>query len=912
MSMPGSNFPSSAGNQNKNYQSSGAQPLPQPVNPQKKFPYLWACLGVFVLSAVCLLVVAGGAGLYYFYSSGVLPQMNVAPQITIPQPENNSYGTQAGFSEVQKVAAVPDGQFYADEKGVGLMVAPLEGKANQSVNLVSSQPGQDLEKTLQDSYTVESLAYSVTADGAGDTARKGTLAFPVQSPQDQLAVIIDQKYVGLLSIAPQDGKLTISPRVDLPGADPVYAPTGVEPEPTQYILVRPKNGAALPSKTLSSQPPAGGVLQSPKRDDLVSCGDWWHSYCWKNKEETVFIFFDKDTALSFPFIDMIDTSTKALAKYKSLGFTGAALSKDNPLYIVVGGDDAPKYSSKTGNLYVPLDILSKTDDPSVQYAISHELFHWTEDESYAMTLDALSGIDSWWLEVAAENAAYMVNPSYINENLKKYGRTATNNILGFQLEPFTWQRNEEARYIHGQNLLVSLCSGGAGCALSDTYMVAEINNAQNPFTDAAVKQRYQDNALDVARYLLGAAPQQSNNGVELPEATKTGKIYGDFIHGKKKGDGTEFQTSNYAPNYQKSAGGVVVTAKIPAGDVYPLRVSNGNNGPDEEATNQAGAPLYLLIDPNQDYLMKVGDNEPLDASGKGQLMVGPIHDKLGIDAVRLAAFARSNPAEFKAKVGIVDLSGDWFLEDIETTKRDFSCPDTSADDNAFADADPILNILSAYGVFSPDPTDPSGATLKWVQSQPVPDSEGVVFQGKVVVGSENIHLTYTIDIPQKTSSSLFFRQLAFTSPQDAEQTAPTPWALAALPGAALVALLPKKNRRQGLLLALLLLAFFLPLLATGCGLKGMYGKITGDYTFTKLEYPEKDFKYPPAANTFWTLSAGTGSLVLDLTSISNKDLFDPSKGTTQEHCVSTFNFKMNGAVQKDGIFTPADVNLGGN
>jgi hypothetical protein len=255
--------------------------------------------------------------------------------------------------------------------------------------------------------------------------------------------------------------------------------------------------------------------------------------------------------------------------------------------------------------------------------LSHELFHWTEDETYAMTTDGMSGSTFWWLEVAAENAAYQVDPQFINNNLEKYGRTETQGKLGFLLEPFNWVKGEEARYVHGQSLYVGLCNGGQGCSINQDEFVFYINKAGNPFEEASAKERFMANADDVARYLIGIPPQNSKTDAEIPEAVKSGKLYGDFIHGKQKGDGIEFQLSKSGPNMARSEQGVIITQTIPAGNVYPLRVSNGANGPDETGIPlKSGPPIYLRIDAGQNYWVKAGNNAPFDGSGKGQLMLG--------------------------------------------------------------------------------------------------------------------------------------------------------------------------------------------------------------------------------------------------------------------------------------------------
>lgn len=884
------------------------QPQQSPSSNKKNTPQtiLLIAAGLF-LSAV---VMAAGFAFGYFLVSTILASSTDQPSVNTGNRPETVY---KNFTLVKENTIKVDGKLHTDDKGVGLQVNPMEGKANAPLSLTASKPDKNFTRAFDDQYSVESLAYNLSAKGAADTARQGTLVFPAKSPDDRLAVVIDNQFVGILSITPQDGKLTINSRVDLPGGDPAYSPKDTITVPTKYMVVRPKKSNLLPSQTSQQITTRGGGLQSPDHEEtLESCGTWYHNYCWKNKEASIMIFFDKKTNLSYPFIDLITTSKTALDKYLKLGFTGANYSKDNPLYIVVGGKEAPYYSSITGNIYVPVDTLENSNDPQTRYMLSHELFHWTEDETYAMTTDGMSGSTFWWLEVAAENAAYQVDPQFINNNLEKYGRTETQGKLGFLLEPFNWVKGEEARYVHGQSLYVGLCNGGQGCSINQEEFVFYINKAGNPFEAASAKERFMANADDVARYLIGIPPQNSRTDAEIPKAVKSGKLYGDFIHGKQKGDGIEFQLSKSGPNMARSEQGVIITQTIPAGNVYPLRVSNGANGPDETGTPlKSGPPIYLLIDAGQNYWVKAGNNAPFDGSGKGQLMLGPIHDKFGLDSVRVNAYAKSKSSEFHAAVGIVDLSGDWFGQDVEIVGQENSCPDTSVDeDSKYRDSDPFLDILSAYGTFIKNKDDPSGRTLEWEQDKPIPDFTGTIL-AKAIVGADDIRVSYLIDIPKETSS-LFERQFVNHSPKNNRENPIPAWGFAIIPGLSLASYPFWKNRRKGYSLFVICLILVLLVTSSGCGLKNMYGKIEGLYIFTRMEYPEKDFSYPTNGDTYWLLSEGTGTVKMDIFSISYVNLFDKSKGTTEQECVTTLRYKMNGAVQKDGIFTPADLDLGGS
>jgi hypothetical protein len=297
-------------------------------------------------------------------------------------------------------------------------------------------------------------------------------------------------------------------------------------------------------------------------------------------------------------------------------------------------------------------------------------------------------------------------------------------------------------------------------------------------------------------------------------------------------------------------------------------------------------------------------------------MIGPIHDKFGYDVVRVNAFAQTQSVDFKASVGIINLSGDWVGKPIKLISQNQSCQSEDENEDSGSNIDsqatePILNLLSAYGQFVRDPADTSGATLQWEQSEPIPGAEQATIEANAVVGSEDIKLTWAVDIPKKTSS-LFSQQFAFLLPDEKSSQSTTPWAWVALPGMAIGIYLPFKKRRRGLLISLILLTSSLLLFTSGCGLKNMYGKISGEYVFTKIDYPEKDFSYPPKGDIYWNLSGGTNDVTYDIFSDVFVDLMDESKGTVEKECITKIKYSLSGAVQKDGIVTPASLKSASN
>lgn len=894
-------------------------PVPEPVpaapsmhpSVEKKPTSRKTCLVIGGLIAAIVVVVIGfTAGFYLISNFDIqwtdLPAAETVKTENLPQKEPAPIES----VEVKKESIQPGSEMHTDSEGVGFQLPPQEGKGTQAVDLVSTRLGTALTQPFEDQYSIESLAYSVSVSGDGDTPRRGVLEFPAKSPDDRLAVVVDGKYIGILSILPENGKLTIQPRVDLENADPDHNPEGVNLKYKQYVVVRPKQSNKVsPEQSLHTQ--SSGGLQSPlSEDDITSCFTMVHSHCYRNAESTIYIFSDKKTNLVYPFTDILAYSKKVTDFYYKDKFFGREPSSYDPIYIIIGGNEAPVYSIYNGNIYFPLDSLNNSSSLETQYALAHELFHWVEDYKYVMAAGAIDNKSSWWLEMAAEYAAFLVNPQFINLNLQHYGEASMGETIGFQLEPFMWQTKEEARYIHAQSLLVGICKGNPGCIFDEDNFKVSITYGWYPFESGDTISRYQKNSIDVARYVLGEAPQQSNNGVTIPEIAKTGKGLGEYIHGMTKGSGSQIITSPSPQNFKKSGNSVEINAKIPPGDVYPLRISDGANSPINEMGSSAGAPITFLVEGNQNYFAKVGKDGLIDGNGKGQMMFGPIHDKMGLEIVRIAAYSQEQPTIFKAKVDVLDLSGDWVGTLDRLISQSQTCPSKDGESSgnfSTAAPDPVLNVLSAYGQFVRDPADASGKTLNWEQSTPLPAAVNVTVEAKATLENDKIKMNWKVNIPKQTSS-LEMGPFASLLPGERHEQASYPWGWLTVPGLAICVFIPLKKHRKETTVLLIAMIIAIPIFSSGCGVKTMYGTISGEHEFEKVEYPEKDYSYPPKNNVFWNLSKGTGSITYDVFAEVFKDFTDSSKGYDIQECITKISYSLSGKVQKDGLITPANLN----
>ncbi|MDD5369446.1 MAG: hypothetical protein PHQ40_10190 [Anaerolineaceae bacterium] len=882
--------------------SQPARPTPGRTHPSKR---TYRIIGIGVVVIVLLSCIGvGGIGIYFF-STGKLAKPVLEQGASPIRP--------VGFTPVDTIEIVPDGNSHSDAKGVGLAISP-DKAITQKVELTSSQVDQTFEEALGAGYKLESLAYSVLQNGGDDGSRRGKLTFPASSLESRLVVVVDGKYAGVLDVEPVDGKLEINPFLTASASDPGFTPQGIETGTTYYLVAQPKSGFRLPSPSSQNKRPPGSAAHV-QQGMLDSCGDWWHNYCVRNKLGTVYIFYDSKLPTSATFNDLAETSAGIMQKYeKELGIKAAELSKNNPLYIVVGGSDAPKYSSKTGNLYLPVDLSESPGGQPNWQTLAHELFHWVEDEEYPMTANVLSGVESWWLEMAADNATFLINDEALTAHLSKYGRVNLGIKLGWQLNPFTWSSSEEARYIQSQMVQVGLCDDTSVCSVSRTQFVAAINAGTYPF-DAGAQERYLKNMDDVARYLLGAAPSVTNSGIYLPENVRNGHWYGDYLLARraKTGD-TEFWFTSSAPQMTRDDTGVKIQAELVKGAVYPLWVGNGGESPGEDMVVNSGIPVGLQIEGvagSPDFWFSINDGSPQRVSGAANLYIAPIHQKLGINKVRLVAMGAGDEI-FRAQLAPIDLQGDWQAKDLKliTVAQDTCGYESNAENEADfglgqLPEDVFIKAMSAYGTFKNDPADPKKIRLIWTQVTPI-SQPGVTFEGSIEPGQEEIKLKYTVTIAKQVTT-LDPAEVFTAAPGHTNPTAGAArWGLLPLiPGTGLLGLLLRKRKLQKNLLFLLLAIslLLLPLLA-GCGLGNAYGTVHGEYSFKKIEYSGVNYTKSYPDGNIWRLEGGSGQITSNLTVLAPVDPLDKDKGTTEKQCQEELVFATNGLVIEDGRITP--------
>jgi hypothetical protein len=865
---------------------------------------------------VCACVAVGGLAL----GGGLLMTQNGRPAISLPLPaasEAPASGAPATaqplptFAPPKVVAdlAVGPGAEVKDDAGASLSLPQGVISPTTQASLTVSQLGGEMAAEIDKSYKIESRAYAVSAESVGPG--RPTLRIPAGPPGSRLAMLIDNRYLGVLDVAPQDGQFVIDPRLAAPqSASPYPSPKGGE-QASQYLVVTPRQAGAF-------QPAAGRAfkLASPLMADAdgASCvaERFTLNHCWRNPESSVYVFWKDDYPAELKdqdylrVGDVIRAVADIMKAYQSQGFAHAGISSSYRVDVVMdAGVSEPFYSPRSGNLYLPWDIASKIGDASSRCTLAHELFHWMEDEEYRMLPAYYSHPKSWWLETAAENGTFRLDAACIEKNLVAYGKVETeDNMLAFQSRPLVWAGGEGARYIHAQQLYLSICPG-ASCAMTPEAFVQAINSGTYPM-DGSALAAYEGAAGDMARYLLGAAPLSTRSDAAIPSAAVGGQGYGDYAILKKTSQGFAMESGMTSSQFKKNGDQELkIEATIQKGGVYPLWVANGKGTP-YAAKSITGLPSALKVEPGPAFWVKMDDQDPVLYKGDSPVVLGAISDQVGIGRLRIGAYAPTKDEVFRATLGIADLSGDWMsAAPPNFVYKSLSCGDSSETDTSSldkAESDPFLVILGGMGAFGKDPAAQDGSHLIWQASQELP--ERTVIEADVTLKPEVVELKYRVEIPKQEGNGQS-SWLPGTGPRRAlpgfaarvgELGGQLPpggqgagWLLLASLGVGGVGLLRKPAELRRWLPAAGLLALS-AVLVTGCFGFNLYGTIEGAYTFKKLEAinPKDNSAATPYT---WKLSNGSGSINMDLTIVTTTTDEDGQEVSNASPCQATLEFK---------------------
>lgn len=880
------------------YPQQPSQHQAQPAVPQKSRGRmgLFVAGGVGILTLACIGVLALTLfGPWRNAIGGLLPGAPTAPAAqelgqsspTIaPEPTAAAEPLTLTVIEQNSIVVAPDGLPHADSNGISLTAPPDLLEEPGDLELAAGTAQGTLADELGRLFSIETPFYQVVAgqDGRG----RAELSFPAAGPESRVAVVIDDEYVALLETPPTDGVIRVQAFVG-PKTLPDPPPFGVAREGSlRYVVLGSKTGnAALPGSFNPFAVLLGGET-AYAADGYRDCmGYTTLTSCRTNGK--VYVMWRLAVPLKPADAEAIIASVETLMKaYTGKGFTAAQLSPSNTVSVIIDPSvTAAQYSSKNGIVYLPVDSAGKITSDEGRRELAHELFHWIQDEEYAMTFAAVSGPKTWWLEVAAENGVFLIDDGALEYNLTHYGQVSVDGVafLGLQAAPYTWAWSEEARYVQAQLLKVNMCDSSA-CAISEKGFIAAINAGEYPLAGGDAQSKIRANLDDYARYLLGTAPERANTAIALGPVVRSGDSYGDTIgvHRTSKSEFT-LEKSSYPPQMVEKtpkdrAAEVVIEARIDQDGVYPLRIGSGDRLP-------PSWPVMLKIEPGAEFYYRLGDDPVIHHPGDKELILGPIHKTMGYPAVRLVALGRGQASTFKATLQVVDLQGDWLLLPGAVSSNSIVCTSTDEDASSSDSSDirqfatliaMSLGPQGSYAFTSPNELE---YTLDGGVSLDETLGEGAALDVSALIGPDNIQGMQRVVWPPPTNGAN-----------------PAPLALLLLP----LGLVTWHSRHRMARLALVLLA---GLFLAGCVGIEIYGSLDTRYNLTKLEYVGKgDVMGEP----LWRISQGTAGMDVDLTisvtpaAIDENDTPETSTST----CTGRIEHDLVVEIYKEGVVTPPE------
>jgi hypothetical protein len=486
-------------------------------------------------------------------------------------------------------------------------------------------------------------------------------------------------------------------------------------------------------------------------------------------------------------------------------------------------------------------------------------------------------------------------PDYIKDNMDTFGTiTAADNTLAFSSSPYQWPSDF---YVHAQLVKVMMCD--AGCPLSQAGFVEAINKGSYPYEGSSEQSQLTDNLDDYARYLLGTAPLKMNVGISLAAVQSQGS-FGQTVSISKTSKGDfGFLHNGSAPQLTKAAkNGVdtlVFAVPLQKDGVYPLEITSGKDGKysglPAMLTVSAGLPLYYRLDG--------GDVQYHD--GSKDLVLGPIHNKIGLSSVRLVALSKNGGQSFNARLETVDLKGAWVIQPGELVSQSVSCttsPNSTVDPNQLATGlAEISGLLTAAGDMTPDP---SGPSLDWalVSSRLPAEIQAEKFQlkGTALLTPDGVELQSELNIPQSSGSSQAIPPVA---------AAPSLAVAACLPASQLRRSRGKKART----LAILLLVLLGGLMLAGCIGLDIFGTTSADVKITGLQYTGGEDKgswtigQEPTGKPIWTITQGTATYQVNFSVAATSTDEQGNDTTDTTTCTGPATFKISGGIFSDVVLS---------
>jgi len=872
---------------------------------RSKRPWLWV-LGIPVTLLVCLLVAgATYVGLRTLLGnepiSALIPSApgevgQPAPEPTLPPPT---------FTQLEVTQAQPGGSPVTDSHGVSLQVPKEAVEEGKSVQLTALEGSGGLIQALGEDIHLDTPLYRVSMPEGDDGLAGVELSFPAASPAARVLVVIDGQYPGLLDVAPENGRLNISaqPR-------PSQAEGGADGEgELLYTVITPASASGSTPVELTSVDPAfhlAALIDGPaalQQEAVKRCMPEVHwrggviAHCRENQAGTVQVKYYDSLGLQPAEADAVVLQVAAIMKrYQDAGFKAAELSPASPLYVVItSSETSPLYKVRNGVIYLPPDVARGIASGG-QHELMHEMAHWIQDMKYNMTWAYFSGAKIWWLESAAENMVMLLDEAYIGMNLATYGKgDLDNGRTIFQGAPYVWPDDES--YIQAQLLKVNLCDDAMICPLSAKTFAEAISNGTYPLEASPAQAQISDNLDDYARYLLGTRPEFANTSIPLSATVQSGEDYGEFVQLKQNNQSLfANQINGFAPQMVVDKNGslpvISIEAHLEKDSVYPLKVYNA-------AGDHPALPATLTIQPGAPFWYRLGGGDPQYHDGSKELVLTPIHPKMGYQEVRLVALGEAGGEVFRAKVTPADFSGVWAFKPGKILVNNVTCTTTAESGESGLDFEGLLSFGSMLPIFG-DFAQEGGTELRWTLDPTrlleEMDLTKVVYQVEANLDNQGLHAHNYLEIPQDTSG---FGSQPHTGWQ----------AVLILAGAVVtLVLLRRISRKSALPISLTGLAAVALLLAACSAYIELFGTIDTKVDFQKIEYQgnmetiQWNAGEEQTPTGTWLLS-GVATSTLDFTALSgstftNGDL-STEKQDNVDHCAGTVQYEMTVNVLQD-------------
>jgi hypothetical protein len=800
-----------------------------------------------------------------------LPELSFAVQTTVPIPAT--------------------GEAVTNEAGVSVQIGPAALGDGVTAELSQWEIDPSWRQALEQAYTIDAPFVSLAATGANDSQGRAVLRLPAASPDSRLVAIIDNTYLAVLDVTPQDGFLETAVRLGPSNSDTIEQVGSLTPGGSlQVTVLTPRSTVAVKShlgKPALANGRSCGIDMDPNFGRITHCrqsGD--------GKVQVNFLWgigFSDDQG-----DQLADAIVTAMTRYgDELGFTAAKLTPQSPMQVVVetrSGD--PRYKSLNGVIYLPVDAAQGMIGGTA-YDTLHEMAHWIQDEAYNMAWAYWSGGKTWWLETAAENMVMLHDPAYIPQNLITYGAITTgDNQLAWQQSPYQWPGDF---YVQAQLVKLNMCDDTAVCPLSEKSFTAAINAGTYPYDSADAQSKLSANQDAYAQYLLGTAPGSSNTAMPLGEPVTSGDSYGEFIQiAQTTKSDYDLSFNGVAPQMQKASDDlgetVTIAAVLQKDGVYPLRVSSGFQG------RNPGLPVKLTIQPGTPFWYRVGSDAPQFNDGSEELVLQPIHLTLGLPGVRLVALGKAGGETFQATVSQIDLQGAWLVIPGEPINDNITCVNNTESDsiNITLNSQSLLMLPTYFDMLGDYRPDVAGNGLTWEENTSRTPAEAASymgsdlhFEGAVLPGVDKIQMQNSFEWVRAISQA-----------PARPQWPPLLFGLAmVVPG--VWGLHRGRKRPYASLVSFVLVIFLL----AGCAGFNMWGTVTSDTQFTEVEYlggeavPVIGADSLPDAPPLWKLR-GTADYTVDFYVEASADTED-SSATAVSHCSGTATYNVEAQIFKD-------------